>query len=1117
MPQMAFKATTVVPILLVAFIFFASPAHAFGAGNISSLSKIEGSNWRHGDIEDTLLTLLTARAMGGKKFSKLDVKRVYFGNWLRDYSQAIDVGTVKYVSADAIRLLLWVLGFMSFGYGTGEFEVTSERLGCYRPEEHIDNPKDYADNIDARQYDRRLRGPVDERRELAIDERNGMKNYIASEDVGITTSAGLVRNLFGKAIDLGRKYKHSKDKSDFYEALRLLGTGCHCLEDFSAHSNYTELALIELGERDIFPHVGRRTQIQLRGARGPVFPIVTGTFGGVDFLHSVMGEFNDKAAQSELEELEGAISHAQNSDTSLLKEVLNKIPSGVFGGDTDQSKKADELQANANANQMQNMHITPKEPEEFTKQINDIMKQVYPIIEFHDNIMQGISSAVDKIPILPDLIEQLQDQVNLFVFSLLAPYIMPVINQVKNELTTGSSEVLKSSREHQMAVFKDDSDTDPTHSMLSKDHFSNVLNEPAGKVASQVVKWVVPQIVECWDNERTDIVRTLDRIVNGVMHHPALREYGDDGARDGRMEMFREVEKWWGDKNERERDTLRRQLSRDGVEHFKNHKEGVHDKGHGCGKPLGLPTKETFESSGAVGGKGTDSGNLLSGIASALGGNSSSSGGSGGYNGSSGGHGGSSGGYGSSSGYGGSSKQDKSDISNTVSDAVGGGAIGSIMGGFASNILGNNSNNKSSSDDRRSDDRPHHSSSSGGHSSSQYGSSNPQYGSSSAQYSSSNTQYGSSNTHHGSSSAQYGSSRRDDSSSAQYGSFNNPHGSSSAHYESSRRDDSSGDESNESDDYSKKQRKREKKEQKRLKKLREEEERHSSSRRDDYGRSSGRDDDYGRSSGRNDEVSYGSSGRDDNYPSRQPAYGSEQNYSSGYGRDSGNTRLGDTHSSSSRYEQSSTSSHGTSRYEETSSYGRTQTTSGGYSSSSSAYPGTSHTSSSGHGSSSYGSSAQTSSGGYGSSGYPGNTHSSSSGHGSSGYPGQTSSSGFGSSGPSHGEYGSSASGYGSSTQPSSGAYNSSSGYGQTSSHGSSGRRDDYGQDSGYGNSGSNMPGSFGGEDRYDNDRRRDDGRGGSSGYGNSGYGNSSGGSSGYGGGHGGSSGYSGGSGYGSRY
>lgn len=123
---------------LVLLVFWARPTAAFGAGNIASVSSIEGINWRHGDIEDTLLTLLIS-GQTGKKFSKMDVKRVYFGNWLvsvcvgkatrlhsnisvqRDYSQAIDVGTVKFVSAEAIRILLWVLGFMSFGYG---------ELGC---------------------------------------------------------------------------------------------------------------------------------------------------------------------------------------------------------------------------------------------------------------------------------------------------------------------------------------------------------------------------------------------------------------------------------------------------------------------------------------------------------------------------------------------------------------------------------------------------------------------------------------------------------------------------------------------------------------------------------------------------------------------------------------------------------------------------------------------------------------------------------------------------------------------------------------------------------------------------------------------------------------------------
>ena len=146
--------------------------------------------------------------------------------------------------------MLWILGFLSFGYGTGEFEVTRERLGCYRyvsntsirmrlimdpcsPEEHIDNPKDYADNIDARQYDRRLRGPVDEERELSVDQRTGLKNYIATEDLGIATSAGLVRNLFKRSVDLARRSNRGGTKADMYEALRLLGTGCHCLEGLS--------------------------------------------------------------------------------------------------------------------------------------------------------------------------------------------------------------------------------------------------------------------------------------------------------------------------------------------------------------------------------------------------------------------------------------------------------------------------------------------------------------------------------------------------------------------------------------------------------------------------------------------------------------------------------------------------------------------------------------------------------------------------------------------------------------------------------------------------------------------------------------------------------------------
>lgn len=179
---------------------------------------------------------------------------------------------------------------MAFGYATEEFEVTAERLGVYRPEEHIDNPLGYGGDEDARKLDPRLRGPV-RPVETEIDPRTGMKNYIANESGDWATSAGYLRFSFMRCLHYGRLYtcgSSGKGKTEnLCEALRCLGQALHCMEDFSAHSNYCELALIEMGHHEVFPHVGRSTQMNVRGKR--IFPLVTGTFGEVDFLHSVIG------------------------------------------------------------------------------------------------------------------------------------------------------------------------------------------------------------------------------------------------------------------------------------------------------------------------------------------------------------------------------------------------------------------------------------------------------------------------------------------------------------------------------------------------------------------------------------------------------------------------------------------------------------------------------------------------------------------------------------------------------------------------------------------------------------------------------------------------------------
>lgn len=132
-----------------------------------------------------------------------------------------------------------------------------------------------------------------------------MKNYIARDDLGIQTSASFVRSRLRECILNGRLARTGGlgSKEARTNALRNLGAALHTLEDFAAHSNYTELALMRLGEGDIFPFVGDACRTTLGessitpGASVP--PLVTGTFGTLDLIVSLIGMLDDKAAGTE--------------------------------------------------------------------------------------------------------------------------------------------------------------------------------------------------------------------------------------------------------------------------------------------------------------------------------------------------------------------------------------------------------------------------------------------------------------------------------------------------------------------------------------------------------------------------------------------------------------------------------------------------------------------------------------------------------------------------------------------------------------------------------------------------------------------------------------------------
>ncbi|QDS74481.1 hypothetical protein FKW77_006845 [Venturia effusa] len=594
-------------LLAIALLLaISTPVSAFGAGNIASLSKIEGHNWRHGDIEDMLKTVAFLK---GHKWTSMMIKRVYFGNWLRDYSQAVDVGTLKGVQAGTIRILVWVLAFMSFGYATAEFEVTDERLGTYRPEEHIDNPKDYADNEDARKYDPRLRPPI-QPIELAIDPNTGMKNYIANEAGGWATSSGYVRFSFARSIHFGRMYTSGANRGneeDLCEALRCLGQALHTLEDFGAHTNYVELALQEMGFKNVFPHTGTRTQMNVRGKH--VYPLVTGTFGGVDFLHSVIGEATDHITQSELEEMNDTLGTAAGSNKKStgsggssaidsLGDLLSKVP-GTGG----LMEEAARLQAMSNQQAASNSGARGIDDDYSSSRAQApsfqappgsvggppgpgipgmnpntdpqaVVAKIYPILVFRDNVVRTISGIISKIPGLEKLIDTITERVTLFVFSLLAPYIQPIIAAASAQLKAGSSTVVDASASHQYEPWTDPNCTDPTHSLLSKDHFSNILNSPAGQVASAILQYVAPRVIFAWDHPDVPVDQVLNDVCR-VFHHPALR----DPQLELHKNMYRAVEHWVQGLPDRGQN-LNNVLGSESVRAGKNHKVGEKSGGH---------------------------------------------------------------------------------------------------------------------------------------------------------------------------------------------------------------------------------------------------------------------------------------------------------------------------------------------------------------------------------------------------------------------------------------------------------------------------------------------------------------------------------------------------------
>ena len=158
----------------------------FSPGDGEHAKQHPHSSFGHRSIETTL------GEVDANVFQPKVLKQIYFGNWLRDFSQLIDPKIIRkpsdkkdllrHVSRDSMTKLVALYAEVEFfkdeqltPQQKKVFKVTPERLGVYRPVEHIDNPT----NNDPKAKDPRSIDPdfepLPSASHLAVDSSTSMK------------------------------------------------------------------------------------------------------------------------------------------------------------------------------------------------------------------------------------------------------------------------------------------------------------------------------------------------------------------------------------------------------------------------------------------------------------------------------------------------------------------------------------------------------------------------------------------------------------------------------------------------------------------------------------------------------------------------------------------------------------------------------------------------------------------------------------------------------------------------------------------------------------------------------------------------------------------------------
>ena len=205
------------------------------------------------------------------------------------------------------------------------------------------------------------------------------------------------------------------------------------------------------------------------------------------------------------------------------------------------------------------------DPKQSNSQPDALWNAIEPMFRFHDQIAKFLleNEEAFKIPILSSAKKTIEDSIDDLTYKFLAFFIEPAV-KVMRDAVKNSKEVVESQDrgvKGYVDIWGPDAlGSDPSHSVLSKDHYSNVLNPVAGRVSLALINCATQKVVRTWEDLSLDPTSVVNSILEGF-HHP----YYMKESSDVQNAMYSAVTSWWETRTEDKKRFLSRVLTKEGV------------------------------------------------------------------------------------------------------------------------------------------------------------------------------------------------------------------------------------------------------------------------------------------------------------------------------------------------------------------------------------------------------------------------------------------------------------------------------------------------------------------------------------------------------------------------